>query len=120
MQANQEAVLAQIRAEQLPEIVKAVAGAYENVDNLTVFDGTDGVNRGMLALIGRVTGRVGAGMIGEVIVSIRRAGRPFSHTRRQRVRRSGSRGITGSAGVPGSPRAVRRVRAGGRSPGRSP
>jgi flotillin len=48
---NAEGVIAQQVAEQLPAIVAAAAQQWNNVDNLTVFDGADGMGRGLLATV---------------------------------------------------------------------
>ncbi|MDP1849053.1 MAG: SPFH domain-containing protein [Solirubrobacteraceae bacterium] len=49
---NAEGVIAQQIAEQLPAIVAAAAQQYNNVGNLTVFDGAEGLNRGLLSTVG--------------------------------------------------------------------
>ena len=49
---NAQGVIAQQIAEQLPAIVAAAAQQYNNVDNLMVFDGAEGLNRGMLSTVG--------------------------------------------------------------------
>ncbi len=49
--AESEAVIAQQVAEQLPEIVRAAAGAFNNVDSMTVLNGAQGVTEVMNQLI---------------------------------------------------------------------
>jgi flotillin len=49
---NAEGVIAQQIAEQLPAIVAAAAQQYNNVDNLTVLDGAEGMTRSLLSTIG--------------------------------------------------------------------
>jgi uncharacterized membrane protein YqiK len=49
---NAEGVVAQQIAEQLPAIVSAAARQYENVGSLTVLDGAEGLNRGLLSTVG--------------------------------------------------------------------
>lgn len=49
---NAEGVIAQQIAEQLPAIVAAAAQQYNNVGNLTVLDGAEGLNRGLLSTVG--------------------------------------------------------------------
>ena len=48
-----EAVIAQQVAEQLPEIVRAAAGAFDNVGSMTVLNGASGVTDVMNQLIGQ-------------------------------------------------------------------
>jgi uncharacterized membrane protein YqiK len=50
--ANSEAVIAQQIAEQLPEIVAAAARQYDNVDQLIVLDGAEGLSRGVAGTVG--------------------------------------------------------------------
>jgi flotillin len=49
--AESEAVIAQQVAEQLPEIVRAAAGAFSNVDSMTVLNGAQGITEVMNQLI---------------------------------------------------------------------
>ncbi|WP_022930684.1 SPFH domain-containing protein [Patulibacter americanus] len=49
---NAEGVVAQQIAEQLPAIVTAAARQYDNVENLTVLDGAEGLHRGLLSTMG--------------------------------------------------------------------
>ena len=42
---NQEAVIGQTLAQNMPEIVKEAAGVFSHVDNLVVFNGAEGVNQ---------------------------------------------------------------------------
>jgi uncharacterized membrane protein YqiK len=49
--AESEAVIAQQVAERLPEIVRAAAGAFDNVDSMTVLNGATGVTEVMNQLI---------------------------------------------------------------------
>ena len=49
--AESEAVIAQQVAERLPEIVKAAAGAFDNVDSMTVLNGAQGITDVMNQLI---------------------------------------------------------------------
>lgn len=50
--SNQEGVINQMIAEKMPEIVASAAGAYNNVKNLTVLDGAQGVSRGLGTIVG--------------------------------------------------------------------
>jgi flotillin len=50
MKEGQDAVLAQLQVEQLPEVVKAAAAMYSNVGNLTVLNGAEGMNQGLMGL----------------------------------------------------------------------
>jgi len=49
---NSEAVIAQQVAERLPEIVAAAAKQYDNVDQLIVLDGAEGLSRGVAGTVG--------------------------------------------------------------------
>ena len=49
--ANQEAVLGQIMVEQLPQVVAAAAGMYNNVDSVTVLDGSEGMTKTLMSLM---------------------------------------------------------------------
>lgn len=51
LERNQDAVIGQQLAEQFPEIVKAAAAAFDNVDNMTVLNGADGVMTAMTSII---------------------------------------------------------------------
>lgn len=51
LRENQEAVIGQQIAEQLPDIVRAAASAFENVDNMTILDGADGLQRAVQSII---------------------------------------------------------------------
>jgi uncharacterized membrane protein YqiK len=44
LERNQEAVIGQQVAEQLPEIVRAAAESFKGIDNLTVLNGAEGMN----------------------------------------------------------------------------
>jgi flotillin len=44
LERNQDAVISQQVAEQLPEIVRAAAESFRGIDNLTVLNGADGMN----------------------------------------------------------------------------
>jgi len=48
---NQEAVIAQQIAENLPEIVKAAASSFDHVDSFTVLNGAEGVTGAMAQVI---------------------------------------------------------------------
>jgi flotillin len=50
--ANQDAVIQQQVAEKLPEIVKALSSMYSGVDNLTVLNGAEGMQQGILSMVG--------------------------------------------------------------------
>jgi flotillin len=50
MKEGQDAVLAQMQVEQLPEVVKAAAGMYENVGSLTVLNGGEGMQQMVMGL----------------------------------------------------------------------
>jgi flotillin len=64
LRENQEAVINQSIAEQLPQIVEAAAGAYKGVDHMVVLNGAEGM--------GNITGQVlGTGL--SVIPMIREA-----------------------------------------------
>jgi len=64
LRENQEAVINQSIAEQLPQIVEAAAGAYKGVDHMIVLNGAEGM--------GSITGQVlGTGL--SVIPMIRDA-----------------------------------------------
>src|SRR4051794_7143495 len=49
--AESDAVIAQQVAERLPEIVKAAAGAFDNVGSMTVLNGAQGVTEAMNSII---------------------------------------------------------------------
>ena len=49
---NQEAVINQQIAEQLPDIVRAGAEAFKGIDNLTVLNGAEGMNNMLSQLLG--------------------------------------------------------------------
>ncbi len=49
---NSEAVISQQIAERLPEIVAAAAKQYDNVDQLIVLDGAEGLSRGVAGTVG--------------------------------------------------------------------
>lgn len=49
---NSEAVIAQQVAERLPEIVAAAAKQYDNVEQLIVLDGAEGLARGVAGTVG--------------------------------------------------------------------
>jgi flotillin len=51
--AESDAVIGQQLAEKLPEIVAAAAGAFRNVDNLTVLSGAQGISEIMNQVIGQ-------------------------------------------------------------------
>jgi len=53
---NQEAVIGQTIAESMPSIVEKAAGAFSKINNLTVFDGAEGMNK-------MLSGVVSAGMV---------------------------------------------------------
>ncbi len=48
---NQEAVIAQQIASNLPEIVRAAASSFDHVDNFTVLNGAEGVTKAMAEMI---------------------------------------------------------------------
>lgn len=48
---NQDAVINQQIAEQLPEVVAAAASAWNNVDNMTVFNGADGLQQALNSIL---------------------------------------------------------------------
>ncbi len=50
--SNSEAVIAQQIAERLPEIVAAAAKQYDNVEQLIVLDGAEGLSRGVASTVG--------------------------------------------------------------------
>jgi uncharacterized membrane protein YqiK len=52
LSTNSEAVIAQQIAERLPEIVAAAAKQYDNVDQLIVLDGAEGLSRGVAGTVG--------------------------------------------------------------------
>jgi uncharacterized membrane protein YqiK len=52
---NQDAVIGQLLAEKMPEIVRAAASAYSNVKELMVLDGADGIARGIGTFAGLAT-----------------------------------------------------------------
>ncbi|MGI8802065.1 MAG: SPFH domain-containing protein [Solirubrobacteraceae bacterium] len=52
LSANSEGVVSQQIAESLPAIVEAAARQWDNVSQLTVFDGAEGLNRSLLSTIG--------------------------------------------------------------------
>ena len=66
---NQDAVIAQMIAEQYPDIVRAGASALGNIDNLVVLNGADG----MEDLLGKALtmGGAGLGLAQRLISSIR-------------------------------------------------
>lgn len=49
--ANQEAVIGQQLAEKVPEIVRAAAGAFEHVGNLTVLNGAQGLMEALNSVV---------------------------------------------------------------------
>ena len=51
LERNQEAIIAQQVAEQYPEIVKAMASAFDNVDSITLLDGADGMTNAMTSVL---------------------------------------------------------------------
>lgn len=51
LSANQEAVIAQQLADRIPEIVAAAAGMWNNVDTITVLDGSEGVGKAFTSLL---------------------------------------------------------------------
>ena len=51
LEQNQEAVIAQQLAERYPEIVSAMASAWDNVDSFTVLDGADGMTAAMASIM---------------------------------------------------------------------
>jgi flotillin len=51
MSQNQEAVIAQQITEHLPEIVRAAASSFDNVDSFTVLNGAQGVTAAMAEVI---------------------------------------------------------------------
>ena len=55
---NQEAVIGQQIAEQMPEIVHAAAGAFRGVDNLTVLNGA----QGMSEILNQIIAQAGSSM----------------------------------------------------------
>ncbi|MDO9354585.1 MAG: SPFH domain-containing protein [Solirubrobacteraceae bacterium] len=52
LSTNSEAVIAQQIAERLPEIVAAAAKQYDNVEQLIVLDGAEGLSRGVAGTVG--------------------------------------------------------------------
>jgi uncharacterized membrane protein YqiK len=55
---NQEAVIGQQIAEQMPQIVEAAAGAFRGVDNLTVLNGA----QGMSEILNQIIAQAGSSM----------------------------------------------------------
>ncbi len=51
MAEGQEAVLAQLYAEKLPDVVRAAASAFDNVDNMTVLNGAAGLQEAIMAIV---------------------------------------------------------------------
>lgn len=51
LERNQEAIIAQQVAEQYPEIVRAMASAFDNVDSITLLDGADGMTNAMTSVL---------------------------------------------------------------------
>jgi uncharacterized membrane protein YqiK len=51
LRENQEAVIGQQIAERLPDIVQAAASMFDNVDQITILDGAEGVQRAMNTLL---------------------------------------------------------------------
>jgi flotillin len=49
--ANQDAVIGQTLVEQLPRAIEAAAGAFSNVDNMTVLNGADGVMDAVTSIV---------------------------------------------------------------------
>ncbi len=58
LQENQEAVIGQQIAEQMPAIVEAAAGAFRGVDNLTVLNGA----QGMSEILNQIIAQAGSSM----------------------------------------------------------
>ncbi|MEH3052596.1 MAG: SPFH domain-containing protein [Patulibacter minatonensis] len=52
LSTNSEAVIAQQVADRLPEIVAAAAKQYDNVEQLIVLDGAEGLSRGVAGTVG--------------------------------------------------------------------
>lgn len=52
---NQDAVIGQLIAEKMPEIVQAAASAYSNVKELMVLDGAEGIAKGIGTFAGLAT-----------------------------------------------------------------
>src|SRR5262249_27159356 len=89
---NQEAVIAQQIAENLPSIVAAAAKPFEQVGNFTVLNGAEGVT-GALAQIIQQAGAL-AGMARETLLPATTASNGKSHTNGKAV----AEGETGGAG----------------------
>lgn len=51
MKEGQDAVLAQMQVEQLPEVIQAAAAMYNNVDSLTVLNGGEGMEKMVMSLV---------------------------------------------------------------------
>ncbi len=51
MAEGQDAILAQLYAQQLPEVVRAAAGAFDGVDNMTVLNGAEGLQQALMAIV---------------------------------------------------------------------
>jgi flotillin len=51
LERKQEAIIAQQVAEQYPEIGKAMASAFHNVDSITLLDGADGMTNAMTSVL---------------------------------------------------------------------
>ena len=50
--SESDAVIAQQIADRLPEIVAAAAGAFDNIDTMTVLNGADGITEALTSIIG--------------------------------------------------------------------
>ena len=94
---NQEAVIAQQIAENLPEIVRAAASSFEHVGNFTVLNGAEGVT-GALAEIIQQAGALSV-MAREALIAAG-GGRQWHRSERQR-REAGPWGADGHAGEGG-------------------
>lgn len=70
--ANQEAVIGQMLAEKMPEIVREAASAYAGIDNLIVLDGAQGISRGLGEIAGVVTTMFP--LIRSALASVKKAG----------------------------------------------
>ncbi|MFJ6080447.1 flotillin family protein [Streptomyces sp. NPDC092369] len=75
---NQEAVVAQQLAENWPEIVKAGASAFGNVDNMVVLNGADGL-ADMLAKA-LTMGGTGLGLARQLLATMNQNGQPPNGT----------------------------------------
>jgi flotillin len=68
---NQEAVIAQQLAERMPELVAAAAKSFDNVDNLNVLNGAQGITEMLTQMMAQ--GAAGMQVVGQMLDGVRDA-----------------------------------------------